>query len=68
MFKQLKNRYGDLNRHRKFMVGIEKNMMRLFDCEETAQRDIIKDDAGEPIPTYSTAKKFREKNFESIRV
>lgn len=35
-FKQLKNRYNDLNKHRKFMVGVNRQHMRLFDAENSS--------------------------------
>ena len=37
MFKQLKNRYSDINTHRRFVVGIDKPKMRLFDVSENQQ-------------------------------
>ena len=41
MVKQLKNRYNDPTTHRKFVVGIDRAKMRLFDVEQTAQTDIL---------------------------
>ena len=41
MVKQLKNRYNDPTTHRKFVVGIDRAKMRLFDVEQTAQEDIL---------------------------
>ena len=41
MVKQLKNRYNDLTSNRKFVVGIDRAKMRLFDVEQTAQDDIL---------------------------
>ena len=41
MVKQLKNRYNDTTLHRKFVVGIDRARMRLYDVEQTAQQDII---------------------------
>ena len=41
MVKQLKNRYNDPTMHRKFVVGIDRAKMRLFDVEQTAQTDIL---------------------------
>ena len=41
MVKQLKNRYNDLISNRKFVVGIDRAKMRLFDVEQTAQDDIL---------------------------
>lgn len=37
MFKQLKNRYGDLNFHKTFMVGVDKAKMRLYNVENSGQ-------------------------------
>lgn len=41
MIKQLKNRYNDPNYYKRFVVGIDRSKMRLFDLEESAQKDII---------------------------
>ena len=40
MIKQLKNRYGDPSTHKRFMVGIDRAKMRLYDVEQTAQEDV----------------------------
>jgi KaiC/GvpD/RAD55 family RecA-like ATPase len=40
MFKQLKNRYNDPT-PRRFVVGIDRAFMRLYDVEEEAQDDIM---------------------------
>lgn len=37
MVKQLKNRWGDTNHKKRFVVGIDRSKMRLFDAEESAQ-------------------------------
>lgn len=39
--KQLKNRYRDEAMDRKFLIGIDKPKMRLYDVEESAQRQLI---------------------------
>lgn len=41
MIKQLKNRYNDVNYYNKFVVGIDRNKMRIFDAENSAQVGII---------------------------
>ena len=43
MVKQLKNRYADPNFHRKFVIGVDKNKMRLYDVEQSAQKEIVDD-------------------------
>lgn len=44
--KQLKNRYADPSINRKFVLGIDRTKMRLFDTEDSAQNDIIDDSRG----------------------
>ena len=46
MIKQLKNRYNDPNRNKRFVVGIDKSKMRLYDAEATDQTLI---DDGIPV-------------------
>ena len=41
MVKQLKNRYNDLAVNKRFVVGIDRAKMRLYDCEQSAQHDIL---------------------------
>lgn len=43
MIKQLKNRYGDPSFHKRFVVGVDRAKMRLFDVEQSAQEDLIED-------------------------
>ena len=56
MVKQLKNRYNDPTMYKRFVVGIDRAKMRLYDCEQSAQDDII--DAGDIEPTTDTKKQF----------
>ena len=37
MVKQLKNRYNDPTIHKRFVIGVDRSKMRLFDVEETEQ-------------------------------
>jgi len=41
MVKQLKNRYNDISIFKRFIVGIDRAKMRLYDCEQTAQDNIL---------------------------
>jgi hypothetical protein len=41
MIKQLKNRYCDITVNRRFVVGIDRSKMRLYDVEASAQDDIL---------------------------
>lgn len=51
MIKQLKNRWGDLSYYKRFVVGIDRSRMKLFDLEDNAQADVqneIQRNAGAP--------------------
>ena len=41
MIKQLKNRYNDPTLFKRFVVGIDRAKMRLYDVEQKAQDDIV---------------------------
>jgi hypothetical protein len=41
MFKQIRNRDNDVSKYKRFVVGIDKNKMRLFDVEQSAQVDAL---------------------------
>jgi len=67
MVKQLKNRYSDLVTSRKFMVGIDRSKMRLYDVAEDASVIGINEEApGEDLQqfadTQSRLSKFAEWN------
>jgi hypothetical protein len=45
LFKQTtKNRYGDPAFHKRFVVGVDRSHMRLFNVDQSAQDEIIQDD------------------------
>jgi len=41
MFKQLKNRYSDPSKNRRFVVGVDKAKMKLYDVEQSAQEGLL---------------------------
>jgi archaellum biogenesis ATPase FlaH len=43
MVKQLKNRYNDPTKYKRFVIGIDRSRMKLYDVEESAQADIMTD-------------------------
>ena len=60
MVKQLKNRYNDPTMNKRFVIGIDRAKMRLYDCDQSAQDNII--DAGSipdaPVAFTETKEKF----------
>ena len=65
MVKQLKNRYNDPTFKRRFVVGIDRPKMRLYDCEQNAQDDIVddKDDVNYNDKADKMKEKFSEFKF-----
>ena len=43
MVKQLKNRYSDPSTNRRFIVGIDRSKMRLYDVDQSAQEGLVDD-------------------------
>ena len=64
MVKQLKNRYNDPTVNRRFVVGIDRAKMRLYDCEQSAQDDIV--DSGQE-EEYNNDEKKAKKSFAGFK-
>ena len=64
MVKQLKNRYNDPTIFKRFVVGIDRAKMRLYDCEQSAQEDII--DSGRE-EEYNNEEPKPKKTFEGFK-
>ena len=59
MVKQLKNRYNDPTKYKRFVIGIDRARMKLYDVEESAQSDIVSDMSipDKPIATWGDNEK-----------
>ena len=64
MVKQLKNGYNDPTIHKRFVVGIDRAKMRLYDVEQSAQSDIL--DSGKE-EEYNNEEKKSKKSFEGFK-
>jgi replicative DNA helicase len=79
MVKQLKNRYGDPSSYRRFVIGVDRSKMKLFDLDIAAQKGISKmgdkdeddeielpDGGGQGFKTFRQKMdgKFYRKNFD----
>jgi replicative DNA helicase len=47
LVKQLKNRYNDPTMNKRFIIGIDRAKMRLYDVEQSAQTDLV--DSGQDL-------------------
>jgi len=64
LVKQLKNRYNDPTIHKRFVIGIDRAKMRLYDCEQSAQDDILDNGKDEE---YDYEEKKPKKTFEGFK-
>jgi replicative DNA helicase len=67
MVKQLKNRYNDPTKYKRFVIGVDRSRMKLYDVEESAQSDIMSDmtpEAG-PINTFGDRE---SKDFTEFKI
>ena len=58
MIKQLKNRYNDPTMNKRFVLGIDRNKMRLYDCDQSQQN--LVDDGQQEQPV--------KKSFAELKV
>jgi replicative DNA helicase len=71
MVKQLKNRFGDPNHFKRFVIGVDREKMKLYDAESSAQVDIIdsgQDEDTGPINTFGGRENKFKRNFEGFKV
>jgi hypothetical protein len=63
MFKQIRNRDNDVSKYKRFVVGIDKNKMRLFDVEQSAQVDAL-DEVQDESYNHEETKTSKFANFK----
>ena len=64
MIKQLKNRYNDPTLHKRFVLGIDRAKMRLYDVDQSAQKEIV--DSGQDLE-YNKSSSPLKKTFEGFK-
>jgi hypothetical protein len=69
MIKQLKNRWNDLSYYRRFVVGIDRSKMKLYDVEEHAQGNVHNespaDNKSASKPDFNKFAKNGKKSFSA---
>ena len=70
MVKQLKNRYNDPSSNKKFVIGVDRAKMKLYDVEDTAQKIVdsgqVQDD--KPLNTFGNRERKFNSKFAGVRV
>ena len=65
MVKQLKNRYNDPTYHRRFVLGVDRAKMRLFDCEQSAQDELV--DIGPVMDKTATGERIAAEKVDDFK-
>ena len=65
MIKQLKNRYNDPTYNRRFVLGIDRAKMRLYDCEQSAQDELI--DTGPVMDNSETGARVQSEKMDNFK-
>jgi hypothetical protein len=68
LVKQLKNRYNDPTAYARFVVGIDRSKMRLFDVDQNESPLNQEEDTGPAFDNSSSGQRVRSERFEDFRV
>ena len=68
LIKQLKNRYNDPNHFKRFVVGIDRAKMKLYDVEQSAQEDLIDSGQVDDKPLNTFGDRERPNKFGGFKV
>ena len=67
MVKQLKNRYNDPTNHKRFVVGVDRSKMRLYDVDESEQT--LTQDQDTPVfDNSNSGEKIKSERFEGFKI
>ena len=67
MVKQLKNRYSDPTRNKRFMIGVDRAKMRLFDLDD-AQQNLVDSGQEDDQPVFDKGNFGSRMNLIEIKV
>jgi replicative DNA helicase len=67
LVKQLKNRYNDPTLYKRFVIGIDRAKMRLYDVEQNAQKDILDSGKEEEYDYEETKKSTLKEKFGGFK-
>jgi hypothetical protein len=67
LVKQLKNRYNDPTSNRKFIIGVDRAKMKLYDVEASAQKGLSQSGQEEDIPLNSFGGRRPARDFSKIK-
>ena len=67
--KQLKNRYNDPTIFKRFVIGIDRARMKLYDCEQEAQEELIESAVNDDVPVFDRGRNDGQKrDFNDFKI
>ena len=66
--KQLKNRYNDPTVFKRFVIGVDRSRMKLYDCEQEAQEELIENAEKSYDDTIPVADRGRSSKFGDFKM
>ena len=67
--KQLKNRYNDPTVFKRFVIGVDRSRMKLYDCEQEAQEELIDSAIDDSTPVFDRGRNDGQKrDFTDFKV
>lgn len=66
MVKQIKNRYSDPTKNKRFVISVNRAKMKLFDAEQEAQEGIV-DSGQEATATQKANNPFKKSSFSDFK-
>jgi hypothetical protein len=71
MVKQLKNRYSNPDTNKRFVLGVDKAKMKLYDCEQSAQNHLNDSGQEDDTPMFDKSdfgRRDKQRNFEGFKI
>jgi replicative DNA helicase len=66
MVKQLKNRYNDPTYYRRFIIGVDRSRMKLYDCEQSATEELH--DSGPAFDNSDSGRRISEEKTDGWNI
>jgi len=64
----LKNRYSDPTRNKRFMIGVDRAKMRLYDLDDNAQQNLVDSGQEDEQPVFDRGTFGQRLNLSDIKV
>lgn len=65
LVKQLKNRYNDPTAYERFVIGVDRSKMRLYDCDQSSE---VEEDTGPAFDNSSSGQRLSSERFENFKL